>query len=67
MQVANTLEFLRNLLELDDIPGCEEIVDRHFSEYVAKHPFNGNQICFLGGVQLVFLQKEMTVRINGFV
>jgi type I restriction enzyme R subunit len=58
MQVTSMLEFLRDLLELENIPGYEEIVDRQFSEYMAKHPFNGNQIRFLRGVQSVFLQKR---------
>jgi type I restriction enzyme R subunit len=58
MQVTSMLEFLRNLLELDGIPGYQEIVDRQFSEYIARHTFNGNQIRFLRGVQQVFLQKR---------
>ena len=58
MQVTSMLEFLRNLLELDGLPGYEEIVDRQFSEYIARHTFNGNQIRFLRGVQGVFLQKR---------
>jgi type I restriction enzyme, R subunit len=58
IQVTSMLEFLRNLLELDGIPGYEEIVDHQFSEYMAKHTFNGNQIRFLRGVQSVFLQKR---------
>jgi type I restriction enzyme R subunit len=58
MQVTSMLEFLRNLLELEGIPTYEEIVDRKFSEYIASHSFNGNQIRFLRGVQSVFLQKR---------
>jgi type I restriction enzyme R subunit len=58
MKVTSMLEFLRNLLELDGIPGYEEIVDRQFSKYIATHSFNGQQIRFLRGVQSVFLQKH---------
>ena len=58
MQVTSMLEFLRNLLELENIPAYEEIVDRQFSEYIASHSFNSNQIRFLRGVQSVFLQKR---------
>jgi type I restriction enzyme R subunit len=58
MQVTSMLEFLRNLLELEGIPTYEEIVDRQFSEYIASHPLNGDQIRFLRGVQSVFLQKR---------
>jgi type I restriction enzyme R subunit len=58
IQVTSMLEFLRNLLELDEIPGYEEIVDRQFSEFISKHPFSGQQISFLRGVQNVFLQKK---------
>jgi type I restriction enzyme R subunit len=58
MQVTSMLEFLRNLLELEDIPTYEEIVDRQFSGFIANHAFNGNQIRFLRGVQSVFLQKR---------
>ena len=58
MQVTSMLEFLRNLLELEGIPGYEEIVDRQFSQFIARHAFNGNQIRFMRGVQQVFLQKR---------
>ncbi|HLF91192.1 MAG TPA: type I restriction-modification enzyme R subunit C-terminal domain-containing protein, partial [Anaerolineales bacterium] len=58
MQVTSMLEFLRNLLELEGIPSYEEIVDRQFSNYIATHPFNGNQVRFLRGVQSVFMQKR---------
>jgi len=58
MQVTSMLEFLRNLLELDNIPDYEEIVDRQFSDYLAKNSFNGNQMRFMRGVQSVFLQKR---------
>jgi type I restriction enzyme R subunit len=58
MQVTSMLEFLRNLLELEGIPTYEEIVDRQFSEYIASHIFNGNQIRFLRGAQSVFMQKR---------
>jgi type I restriction enzyme R subunit len=58
MQVTSMLEFLRNLLELEGIPGYEEIVDRQFSQFISTHSFNGNQIRFLRGVQQVFLQKR---------
>ena len=58
MQVTSMLEFLRNLLELDEIPDYEEIVRRQFGEYVASHAFNANQVRFLRGVESVFLQKR---------
>jgi type I restriction enzyme R subunit len=58
MQVSSMLEFLRYLLELEGIPAYEEVVKRQFSEYMAKHPFNGDQVRFLIGVQEVFLQKR---------
>ena len=58
MQVTSMLEFLRNLLELEGIPAYEEIVKRQFSQFMAAHPFNGDQVRFLIGVQQVFLQKR---------
>jgi type I restriction enzyme R subunit len=58
MQVNSMLEFLRDLLELDGIPDYEEIVKRQFSQFLAAHPFNGNQVRFLRGVQQVLLQKR---------
>ncbi|MGD8457435.1 MAG: DEAD/DEAH box helicase family protein [Anaerolineales bacterium] len=58
IHVTSMLEFLRNLLELEGIPNYEEIVERQFSEYMAKHPFNGDQIRFLRGVQQVFIRKR---------
>ncbi|MEW5980591.1 MAG: type I restriction-modification enzyme R subunit C-terminal domain-containing protein, partial [Acidobacteriota bacterium] len=58
MRVTSMLEFLRNLLELEGIPNYEEIVKRQFSEFLARHSFNGDQVRFLIGVQGVFLQKR---------
>jgi type I restriction enzyme R subunit len=58
MKVGSLLEFLRRLLELDGLPDYGDIVQRQFSDYIAAHPFNADQIRFLRAVQNVFLQKR---------
>ena len=58
MKVGSLLEFLRRLLELDGLLDYGDIVQRQFSDYIAAHPFNADQIRFLRAVQNVFLQKR---------
>ena len=58
LQVGSLIEFLRYLLDLEALPGYEEIVTRQFSDYVAAHPFNADQTRFLRVLQNVFLQKR---------
>ncbi len=58
MKVGSLLEFLRRLLDLDGLPDYGDIVQRQFSDYIAAHPFNADQIRFLRAVQNVFLQKR---------
>lgn len=61
MQVSSFLEFLRDLLEIDGLPGYAEIVRRQFSTYIAENVFNASQTQFLRAVQSVFLQKRRLV------
>jgi len=58
LKVGSLIEFLRELLELEGIPDYCEIVRRQFEGYIARRPFNGDQIRFLRAVQNVFLQKR---------
>jgi len=57
-KVGSLLEFLRNLLDLDNIPDYQDIVRRQFENYIAAYRFNSDQILFLRALQNVFLQKR---------
>jgi type I restriction enzyme R subunit len=58
LEVDSLLEFLRYLLDLEGLPTHKDIVTRQFSDYIARHLFNADQIRFLRAVQNVFLQKR---------
>jgi len=58
LKVGSLLEFLRYILELDNIPGYQIIVKHAFESFISEHQLNANQIRFLQVVQSVFLQKK---------
>jgi type I restriction enzyme R subunit len=58
LRVDSLLAFLRHLLGLEGLPDYGDIVRRQFADYMARHPFNADQIRFLRAVQNVFLQKR---------
>jgi len=58
LRVGSLLEFLRQLLELDNVPDYAAIVRRQFERFIAAHPFNPNQILFLRTLQGVLVQKH---------
>ena len=58
LKVGSLLEFLRRLLEIEDIPDYREIVRRQFEGFMAAHPFNADQMRFLRAVQNVFVQRR---------
>lgn len=58
LKVTSFLEFVRELLALDDLPDYEVLVQRAFEAFIARYRFNANQIRFLRAVQSVFLQKR---------
>ena len=58
LKVTSFLEFVRELLALDDLPDYEVLVQRAFEAFIARYQFNANQIRFLRAVQSVFLQKR---------
>ena len=62
MKVGSLLEFLRRLLELDGLPDYGDIVQRQFSDYIAAHPFNADQIRFLRAVQNIFIRRRRLER-----
>lgn len=61
MNVDSFLGFLRELLELDWLPGYKEIVKRQFSEYISRNVYNASQTQFIRVVQSVFLQKRRLI------
>jgi type I restriction enzyme, R subunit len=58
VRVDSLLEFLRQVLDLDAIPGYTDVVLRLFGRFITTHTYNANQITFLKAVQNVFLQKR---------
>jgi type I restriction enzyme R subunit len=62
LQVESLIEFLRYLLNLEALPTYSDIVTRQFSDYIARHPFNADQVRFLRVLQSVFLQKRCLQR-----
>ncbi len=58
VQADSFLDFLRLVLAVDAIPGYGEVVQHQFLQFIAAHPYNGDQIRFLRAVQSVFLQKR---------
>lgn len=58
LRVDSLLAFLRHLFGLEGLPDYGDIVRRQFAEYIARHPFNADQVRFLQAVQNVFLQRR---------
>jgi len=58
IRVGCLIEFLRKLLELEDIPDYADIVRRQFQTFITAHSFNANQILFLRTLQSVLAQKH---------
>ncbi|MEW5958467.1 MAG: DEAD/DEAH box helicase family protein [Chloroflexota bacterium] len=58
VKVDSLLAFLRYLFGLEGLPDYQDIVRRQFGEYIARQPFNAEQIRFLRAVENVFLQKR---------
>jgi len=58
LKVDSLLAFLRHLFGLEGLPDYRDIVQRQFAEYIARQPFNADQINFLRAVQHVFWQKR---------
>ncbi len=58
LKVDSLLAFLRHLFGLEGLPDYHDIVQRQFAEYIARHPFNADQVRFLRAVQNVFLQRR---------
>ena len=58
VRVGCLIEFLRKLLEMEDIPDYADIVRRQFQTFIAAHSFNANQILFLRTLQSVLGQKH---------
>jgi type I restriction enzyme R subunit len=58
LKVDSLLAFLRHLFGLEGLPDYRDIVQRQFAEYIARQPFNADQVRFLRAVQNVFLQRH---------
>jgi type I restriction enzyme R subunit len=56
--IESFLDLLRVVLDMDAIPGYEQLVAEEFKEYITEHNFNADQIRFLRAVQSVFLRKR---------
>jgi type I restriction enzyme, R subunit len=58
MKVSSFFEFARELLDIQDLPNYEVLVQRGFSQFMAAHQFSADQIGFLRAVENVFLRKR---------
>lgn len=58
VKTGSLLGFLREQLEMEELPDYETVVQRNFEQHIAQHPYNADQIRFLRAVQNVFLQKR---------
>ncbi len=58
IRVGCLIEFLRQLLEVEDIPDYADIVRRQFQTFIADHSFSANQILFLRTLQNVLAHKH---------
>lgn len=58
IHIKSFLDLLRLVLDMDTIPGYEQIVAEQFQEYITQHNFNSDQIRFMRAVQSVFLRKR---------
>jgi type I restriction enzyme R subunit len=52
------LDLLRIVLDMDALPGYEQIVSGAFQKFITTHAYNADQIRFMRAVQSVFLQKR---------
>jgi len=58
IHIESFLDLLRIVLDMDAIPGYEQVVTDLFREYITLHNFNADQIRFMRAVQSVFLRKR---------
>jgi type I restriction enzyme R subunit len=58
VNVESFLDLLRLVLDMDDIPGYEDVVSAQFQQFITSHNFNADQIRFMRAVQSVFLRKR---------
>ena len=58
VHIESFLDLLRLVLDMDAIPGYEQIVAGQFRAFITQHNYNADQIRFLRAVQSVFLQKR---------
>lgn len=58
IHIESFLDLLRHVLDMDAIPGYEQVVTEQFQEYITQHNFNADQIRFMRAVQSVFLRKR---------
>jgi type I restriction enzyme R subunit len=58
IHIESFLDLLRLVLDMDAIPGYEQVVAEQFHEYITQHNFNADQIRFIRAVQSVFLRKR---------
>jgi type I restriction enzyme R subunit len=58
VKTGSLLGFLREQIEMEELPDYKTIVQRNFEQYIAQHLYKADQIRFLRAVQTVFLQKR---------
>ncbi|PKO19300.1 MAG: type I restriction endonuclease [Chloroflexi bacterium HGW-Chloroflexi-10] len=58
VRIESFLDLLRVVLDMDAIPGYEQVVAGQFQHFITLHQFNADQIRFMLAVQSVFLRKR---------
>ena len=58
IHIDSFLDLLRHVLDMEAIPGYEQVVAEQFQVYITQHSFNADQIRFMRAVQSVFLRKR---------
>ena len=61
IQIESFLDLLRLVLDMDAIPGYQQVVADQFQWFITQHNFNSNQIRFMRAVQSIFLYKRQLV------
>jgi len=58
VRTGSLLGFLREQLEMEELPDYETVVERNFEQHIARHAYSADQIRFLRAVMTVFLQRR---------
>jgi type I restriction enzyme, R subunit len=58
LRVGNFVDFLKHILNIEQLPTYEEIVRKSFDSFILEHNYNADQSRFLRAVQNFFIQHH---------